>query len=67
MLKLYDVVKLRKNDEAHGVKDSYTGTIVDVLSEGEAYTVEFFDEKGETVEDALLTEYYPDDLVLVEV
>ena len=65
MFSLYDVVKLKEDDASHGVKKSFAGTIVDVLADGEAYTVEFFDEKGETIEKALLTEYKPEELVLV--
>ena len=66
MFSLYDIVKLKEDDKSHGVKKSFTGTVVDVLGKGEAYTVEFFDDTGETIEDALLTEYKAEDLVLVE-
>ena len=52
-----DVVSLVRDDPAHKVKREYTGTIVDILNDGEAYTIEFIDEEGNTVEDALLTEY----------
>ena len=63
MLKLFDMVRLRSDDEEHGVKSTYDGTVVDVLADGEAYTVEFFDENGETVESALFTEYTESQLV----
>ena len=66
MFSLYDTVKLKADDIVHGVKKTYTGTIVDVLDEGAAYTVEFFDTSGQTVEEALFTEYSPEDLLLVE-
>lgn len=66
MLKLLDIVKLKKDDTAHGVKKSYLGTIVDVQAEGKAFTVEFVDESGETIEAALFTDYKPEDLILVQ-
>lgn len=68
MFGLYDVVKLKKDDQVHGVKAAYIGAIVDVLSDskGDAYTIEFIDEKGETIEEALFAEYTPDSLTLVE-
>lgn len=62
MLALYDVVRLREDDPAHGVKKSYKGAIVDILAGGEAYTVEFFNDDDETIEDALFTEYTEDQL-----
>ena len=41
MLKLYDVVKLKKSNPELGISSSNTGAVVDILSGGEAYTVEF--------------------------
>ena len=64
-MKLLDIVKLKEDDKVHGVKSSYQGTIVDVLGDGDVFTVEFFDDKGETIMDALMTEYSEDDLELV--
>lgn len=66
MLELYDVVSLVNDDIEHGVKKEYIGAVVDVLSGGEAYTVEFVDDKGETVEDALFTEYKENELRLIK-
>ena len=66
MFKLYDIVKLKKDDDVHGVKESFTGTIVDVQAGGKAFTVEFIDEKGETVEPALFADYKPDEIDLVQ-
>ena len=63
MLELFDMVRLKEDDKEHGVKSTYDGTVVDVLADGEAYTVEFFDESGETVEAALFTEYTESQLV----
>ena len=57
MLKLFDTVTL-KNDDPE--------TIVDVLGNGKAFTVEFFDEDGNTIEASLYTEYTPAQLQKVE-
>ncbi|HHU05546.1 MAG TPA: DUF4926 domain-containing protein [Clostridiales bacterium] len=65
MLKLLDVVRLKEDNVKYGVKASYRGTIVDVLNCGEAFTIEFFDENGETVEAALFTEFTPDEIELI--
>lgn len=65
MFKLLDVVRLKEDDLEVGVMKTYQGTIVDVLNKGQAFTVEFFDEKGDTVEDALFKEYTVDQLELV--
>lgn len=63
MFNLYDVVRLKENDEKNGVKTTHHGTIVDVLGNGKAFTVEFFDDNGETNEKALMVEYTPTQLV----
>lgn len=65
MLQLYDVVALNRDDLQHGVKKGQKGTVIDILENGEAYTVEFVDENGETVEQALFTEYEEKDLELL--
>lgn len=57
MFSLYEMVRLKNDDLRHNVKSTYIGTIVDILDEGRAYTVEFINENGNTVDDALLTEY----------
>ena len=46
MLKLFDTVTLKNDDPETGVKAGTEGTIVDVLGNGKAFTVEFFDEAG---------------------
>ena len=66
MLSLFDIVRLKEDEERFGVKTSYDGAIVDVLGGGEAYTVEFINEDGETIEDALLVEYREKDLELIK-
>ncbi len=64
-MELLDIVKLKKDDEKHGVKESYQGTIVDVHGNGDVFTVEFFDDDGKTIDEALWTVYNEDDLELV--
>lgn len=68
MFKLYDVVRLKKNDEQRGVLRSYLGAIVDVLPspDGGVYTVEFINDQGETIEEALFTDYKEKELELVK-
>ena len=63
MFNLLDVVRLKKDNQQYGVPATVTGVIVDVLNKGEAYTVEFMDDEGNTFEDALLVEFVEDDLV----
>lgn len=65
MLNLYDVVSLKQDDEEHKVKKGCIGTVIDVHAGGRAYTVEFVDDTGETIEDALFTEYEERELLLV--
>ena len=65
MLKLFDIVTLRDDPET-GIKAGTEGTIVDVLGNGKAFTVEFFDEDGNTIEEALYTAYSPEQLQKVE-
>ena len=65
MLKLLDVVKLKNDREDVGIKTSFTGTIVDILGNGEAYTVEFIDENKETIVESLYTTFSEDELVKI--
>lgn len=60
MFQLFDVVRLKWDDPDAGVPKGTAGTIVDVMGAGEAYTVEFVDDDGETYEKALLKEYSAD-------
>ena len=57
---------LKNDDPETGVKAGTEGTIVDVLGNGKAFTVEFFDEDGNTIEASLYTEYTPAQLQKVE-
>ena len=60
MFALYDIVVLREDDPEAGVKAGTEGTVVYIQGNGEAYTVEFFDENGDTIEDALFKDYLPE-------
>ena len=66
MLKLFDIVTLKNDDPETGVKAGTEGTIVDVLGNGKTFTVEFFDEDGNTIEASLYTEYTSAQLQKVE-
>lgn len=66
MLKLLDIVTLKADDPDTGLKAGTEGTIVDVHGNHEAYTVEFFDEDGNTIEEALFKDYLPAQLQKVE-
>ena len=55
-MKLLDIVMLKEEDKEHGVPKGCIGKIVDVLGDGDVFTVEFFDENGDTIMDALMTE-----------
>lgn len=62
MLKLYDIVKLKNERPDLKIKTSNIGVIVDVLKDGEAYTVEFTDENGNTIENSLFVEFKENEL-----
>ena len=61
MIELLDIVILKTDDPKTGIK-----AIVDILGNGKAFTVEFFDEDGNTIEASLCTEYTPEQLQKVE-
>jgi len=66
MLKLYDTVTLKQDRDDIGVKASYRGAVVDVLGNGAAYTVEFFDENNNGIKASIFTEFTEDDLIKVD-
>ncbi len=66
MIELLDIVILKTDDPKTGIKAGTEGTIVDILGNGKAFTVEFFDEDGNTIEASLCTEYTPEQLQKVE-
>lgn len=66
MLKLYDIVKLKKEDKKFGIKPTYIGSIVDIINNGEAYTVEFINPNGDTIEKALMTEFSENELIKID-
>lgn len=61
MFKELDVVRLKVDDVEVGVKTTYLGTIVDLLTP-DVFTVEFVDENGDTIEAALYKVYSADQL-----
>lgn len=67
MLKLYDVVRVKKDYPELSLTTKNIGTIVDVLNDGEAYTVEFVDESGDTIEDALFIEFKKNVLEVIDI
>ena len=50
MLNLHDIVTLKEDDLETGIRKGTEGTVVDIHGNGEAYTVEFFDRDGDTIE-----------------
>jgi hypothetical protein len=62
MFELYDTVVLLEDDHDTDVKAGTEGTVVYIQGNGEAYTVEFFDENGDTIEDALFKDFLPSQL-----
>lgn len=62
MLRLYDIVKLKNERPDLKIKTNNIGVIVDVLKDGEAYTVEFTDENGNTIENSLFVEFKENEL-----
>lgn len=67
MFNLYDMVKLKKDREDIGLKKGTIGAIIDVVNNGEVYSVEFVDDNEETIDDSLFTYFKPDELELLVV
>ena len=65
MLGLHDIVKINHDDKEHGVEKGQQGTIIDILADGDAFVEEFYDNDGNTIEDALFVDYASDELILV--
>lgn len=63
MFNLYDVVMVKRDYPNLSLTPKNIGTIVDIQNNGEAYTVEFVNENGDTIEEALL-EYFREDELL---
>jgi len=66
MFKLYDVVKLKKSRPDIGIKINNIGSIIDIIENGKAYTVEFIDENNETIEEGIYEYFDESELILVE-
>jgi len=62
---LYDVVKLKSNRPDVNVTTDNIGTIIDYVADENVYSVEFVDEKGDTIEESVLTYFKPDELELI--
>jgi hypothetical protein len=62
MLDLYDCVTLKEDDVETGIRKGTKGTVVYVHGGGEAYTVEFFDKDGDTIETSFGKEFTEDEL-----
>lgn len=65
MFNLYDTVKPKRDFPKLHLKSEHIGCIVDILGNGKAYTVEFFDEEGNTIEDALFYDFEEQDLIKI--
>ena len=65
MLNVNQLVKLKEDDLSVNVKKEYLGTVVDILGNGKDYTIEFIDEFGDSVEEALYKTYSEDELIIV--
>lgn len=62
MLNLYDVVTLKEDDPVTGIRRGTEGTIVSIHGKGEAYTVEFCDKDGDTIETSFGKEFTKSEL-----
>lgn len=65
MFELLDIVRVKKEYPELSLTPNNIGTIVDVHNDGEAYTVEFIDENGDTIEKALYAEFAESELEYV--
>ncbi len=65
MLNVNQLVRLKEDDLSVNVKKEYLGTIVDILGNGKHYTIEFIDESGDSIEEALYKTYSEDELIIV--
>ena len=57
MLNLYDVVRLKHDREDIGLKTTFIGTVIDILEGGAAYSVEFIDANGKTIDDSVFADF----------
>ena len=66
MFELYDIVKLKKDREDIGVKSTYEGTIIDYVQPDDVYSVEFYDDNGDTIDESIYAYFSPNELILVK-
>ena len=67
MFGLLDTVRVKKEYHELSLTPKHIGTIVDVHNSGEAYTVEFIDENGDTIKQALYTDFTESELEKVTI
>ena len=65
MIKLYDVVRLIVDDNENGISKGSVGTVIDILDNGAAYTIEFQTSDSESDVDAPICDYREDALSVV--
>jgi DNA-directed RNA polymerase subunit RPC12/RpoP len=65
MFELLDIVRVKKEYPELSLTSNNIGTVVDIHNGGEAYTVEFIDENGDTIEQALYTDFTESELEYV--
>ena len=65
-MKEFDLVRLKKDDPETGITIEHIGTIVDIIPNTEACTIDFVDDEGFSNYKALIKHYLLSDLVLVE-
>ena len=65
MFDLHELVALKVDRDDIGVKSTFIGTVIDVVGDGAAYSVEFMDDNNETVEDSIFAYFLEDELVAV--
>lgn len=58
-----DIVKLKNDDDKRNVKSNFFGVVVDVQANGQAINIEFVNEAGCTVLEALEHYYSPNELI----
>lgn len=65
-MKELDLVRLKKDDPESGITTEDIGTIVDIIPNAKACTIDFVDNEGFSNYKALIKHYLLSDLVLVE-
>ena len=66
MFSLYDIVILKTDRPDVNLTKGLEGVIIDYVEADNVYSVEFYDENGETIEDSVLAYFTPDELLFKE-